>query len=115
MAASFTPAKVATPGGSDTTYGNKKRRVRDITVSGTYTTGGDTIDPVALFGLRSMDEFNIHGVPTDGTLAYPASYIPSTGKLKFWETGTAAAGSAEKGSGESLAGITFRVTAYGSR
>jgi hypothetical protein len=110
MAATYTGAKVP---GADTVFGNKRRRVRDITMSGTYTTGGDAI-PASVFGLKTLDEVNIHGTPTDGTVAYPATYIYSSGKLKLFETGTAAAGSAEKGSGESLTGITFRATAYGA-
>lgn len=110
MAVTFTPARVT---GADTVVGNKRRRVRDITCSGTYTTGGDTLSP-SLFGLKSFDEVNIHNTPTDGTLAYPATFVYSTGKVKFWETGSAGAGSAEKGSGESMASVVFRVTAYGT-
>lgn len=112
MAVTFTPARVV---GANTTFGNKRRRVVDITCSGTYTTGGDTFDPRALFGLAQVDEVVIHGVPTDGTLAYFATFLYATNKLKFFETGTGGAGSAEKGSGESLASVTFRATAYGTK
>jgi hypothetical protein len=113
MAVTFTPAKVT---GANTTFGNKRRRVVDITCSGTYTPGGDTFDTYALFGLRSVDEVLIHnGLATDGTVAYPALYVAATGKLKFFEGPATGAGLAEKGSGESLASVTFRATAYGTK
>lgn len=112
MAVTFTAARVP---GANSTFGNKRRRVVDITCAGTYTTGGDTLDTRALFGLAQVDEIVIHGLPSDGTVAYPATFLYATGKLKFWETGTGGAGSAEKGSGESLASVTFRATAYGTK
>lgn len=97
----------------DYTEGPRKRRVRDVALSGTYTTGGDALLASA-FGLRRIDELLVHTNATDGTLAYPCVYIYSSGKLKLFETSASAStGLDEKGSGESLTGITVRVTVIG--
>jgi hypothetical protein len=112
VTATYTPA-IPSPK-PDQKLGNRKRVVRDITLSGTYTTGGDPLLP-SVFGLKVIDELNVHcGSATDGTVQYPCSYIYSSNKLKLWESGGAAGtAAAEKGSGESLTGIVFRATAIG--
>lgn len=108
MAATYTPVRV-------TSYvvGNKRRRVFDVTLSGTYTTGGDALTPTAL-GLKVIEEFIPHGGASDGTVQYPIHYVYSSNKVKLFESGGAAGtAAAEKGSGESLTGIVFRVSVVG--
>jgi len=118
MAATYTAARiVASPGlNLDDTWGKFKVRARTITFAGTYTTGGDAV-PVTLnsnLGVKNLVAILPLGPATDGTLAYGATFIRSSGKIKLWETGSAAAGSAEKGSGESLTGITLDCLVVGT-
>lgn len=110
MAATYTAAKLSPA--VDDAWGKHKVRGRKITFAGTYTTGGDAIT-ASLFGLSQVLYVIPLGPATDGTLAYDATYIPSSKKIKLWETGTGAAGSAEKGSAESLTSITLDVLAIG--
>lgn len=110
MAATYTAAKLSPA--VDDTWGKYKVRGRTVTFAGTYTTGGDAVTP-GLFGLTQLIAVIPLGPATDGTLAYDATYIQSSKKIKLWETGTGGAGSAEKGSGESLTSITLGVLAIG--
>jgi hypothetical protein len=122
MAATYTAAKFPSSFGSgpnpDDTWGKEKVRFRTITLAGTYTTGGDALYATrdacrALFGFGNLLALVPIGPATDGTLSYDVTFVRSSLKLKLWETGSAAAGSAEKGSGESLTGITLDVMAVG--
>lgn len=95
-------------------WGNKQRVVYDVSATSTYTSGGDVITFPHFRDITNqiarVEEFNVSsGLPSDGTLAYPLTYVFSSGKIKFWETGAANAGFAEKGAGESLSTTTFRV------
>lgn len=110
MAATYTAARLSPA--VDDTWGKYKVRGRTITFAGTYTTGGDAVTP-GLFGLTQVIALVPLGPATDGTLGYDSTYIQSSKKIKLWETGSAAAGSAQKGSGESLTGITLDVLAIG--
>jgi hypothetical protein len=114
MAATYTAAKFSGVGqmNVDDTWGKFKVRGRTVTLAGTYTTGGDAMT-AQLFGLRVLLYLIPLAPATDGTLAYDSTFVRSSAKLKLWETGTAAAGSAEKGSGESLTGITLDCLAVG--
>lgn len=114
MAATYTAARIAASPNLnlDDTWGKFKVRARTVTFAGTYTTGGDAITAATL-GLRALVAIIPLAPATDGTLAYDSTWIRSSGKIKLWETGTAAAGSAEKGSGESLTGITLDCLAIG--
>ena len=108
MAATYTLTKVAAY-----VTGNRKTKVYDVALSGTYTTGGDALTASAL-GLRVVEQFHSSGGATDGSVQYPVTYNFSTNKVKLWESGgTAGTAAAEKGSGESLTGITMRITAVG--
>lgn len=109
MAATYTLTKV-----SAYSEANKRVRVYDVALSGTYTTGGDALTAAAL-GLKVVEEFIVHSSgASDGTVQYPVHYIYSSNKLKLWESGGAAGtAAAEKGSGESLTGISLRVTVRG--
>lgn len=97
-------------------WGNKQRHVWDISVTGTYTAGGDVITLPNFRDINAQlarveEVYFSNGLPTDGTVAYPATYIFSSGKIKFWETGAAInTGLADKGAGESLSTTTFRMT-----
>lgn len=112
MAATYTLTR-PTPN-PDAVVSNRKKRVRDIAFSGTYTTGGDALLPSA-FGLKVFDELTFHnGSVSDGTVSYPVVFIPSSNKVKLFESGGAAGtAAAEKGSAESLTSITGRATAIG--
>ena len=110
MAATYTAARLAPA--VDDTWGKYKVRGRKITFAGTYVTGGDAVTP-GLFGLSQILALIPLGPATDGTLAYDATYVQSSKKIKLWETGTGGAGSAEKGNGESLTSITLDVLAIG--
>lgn len=110
MAATYTAAKFSPS--VDDMWGKWKVRGRAVTFAGTYTTGGDAITP-QLFGLSQIIAVVPLGPATDGTVAYDLTYIPTTKKIKLWETGSAAAGSAEKGSGESLTNVGAWMIAIG--
>lgn len=111
MAATYTPTQV-----DAFVAGNKRFKIVDIALSGTYTTGGDALNASAL-GLTRVLAL-LGGSATDGTVQYPVQPVYSTSgtsvTLKLFESGgTAGTAAAEKGSGESLTGITVRVVAIG--
>lgn len=97
-------------------WGNKQRHLYDVSSTGTYTTGGDVITFPHFRDLANqlarVEEVNfVNGLPSDGTVAYPGTYVKASGKIKFWETGAAVnTGLAEKGSGESVSTTTFTIT-----
>lgn len=111
MAVTFALTKVASG-----KWGNKTRYVYDVSATSTYTTGGDVITfphfrDITNQIARVEEIYFDNGLPSDGTVAYPATYVFASGKIKFWETGAAInTGLAEKGSGESMSTTTFRVT-----
>lgn len=118
MAATYTAARIsASPTiNLDDQWGKFKVRARTITFAGTYTTGGDAI-PTTLnsnLGVKNLIAILPLGPATDGTVAYDATFIRSSGKVKLWESGAANAGSAEKGSGESLTGVTLDCLVLGT-
>lgn len=112
MAATYTTTRVTAY-----TEANKKVRVWDVALSGTYTTGGDVIPTDAFgrtLGLRKVEEFIVHNGADDGTVQYPVSFSYSTLKVKLYESGGAAGtAAAEKAAGEALTNIQFRVTVKG--
>lgn len=110
MAATYTAARLSPA--VDDTWGKYKIRGRRVTMAGTYATGGNAVTP-QLFGLTRVLALIPLGPATDGTLAYDLTYFASTKAIILWETGSAAAGSAQKGNGESLTGIAFDVLAIG--
>lgn len=114
MAATYTAARIAASPNLnlDDTWGKFKVRARTITFAGTYTTGGDALLATTV-GVRAIIAVIPLAPATDGTLAYDSSWLRASGKIKLWETGSAAAGSAEKGSGESLTGITLDALIVG--
>lgn len=60
---------------SDSTFGNKKIRIRDITSdTGDYVVGGFTLT-AAQFGLRRFDFITIDGAATEGTAGANAQVI----------------------------------------
>lgn len=98
---------------SQSKWGNKVRIVYDVSMTGTYTTGGDVMLIPHFRDITNqiarLEELHVQGTPTDGTVGYPITYVLSSGKVKFWES-TAAAGHAEKGAAESVSTTTFRMT-----
>lgn len=97
---------------------NKRVNVFDLAVTGTYVTGGFTVTASQL-GLRKIEEFIIHGCAWDsaGSLGYVPVVQYQTNrtsvKVILLETGSAAAGSAEKGNGEDVGTLGMSVTAVG--
>jgi hypothetical protein len=78
-----------------------------ITATGTNTAGGDAITPAAL-GLSLIESLKL--TPSDnGTLAFQAKWIKSTGKIKFF--GTNAVPGAAVGDPEVTAGTTLSTYA----
>lgn len=58
-----------------------------LTLSGTYTTGGDVV-PADTFGLGSVETFNVTSAVTNGTESLIGRYLPASGKLQlFWGGG----------------------------
>ena len=101
--------------GADTTWGNKRVRVRDITFDSSYPTGGEPLTPADV-GLKKIEQAVPHGAArnTAGTLAVDVAYDATTAKLFAYETAaTVATPHAEVGSGESLATYTVRITFIG--
>ena len=110
--ASYTPSTVAA-----FVAGNRRVKIVNLTASGNYVTGGDSITAAAL-GLRRIESFIPNGGATDGTVQYPAVPVfaanNSSVSVKLFESGGAAGvAAAEKANAESLAGVTLRATVIG--
>lgn len=110
---------IARVSGADTTWGNKKVKVRDITFDSSYPTGGESLT-AADVGLRKIDQVIPNGTAVDsdgtgGTHAVVVVYDYSTAKLQAFEGGASANAAVfdEKGSTESLANYLVRVTFVG--
>jgi len=107
---------------ADCTFGNKRMKVRDVTFSGSYATGGETINASDV-GLRRIDQcysqgFAAGSTPTSGN---PVGTIVASGGgsvvLRLYELGgTGAAGDpfAEKTNSEAyISGQNVRLTFVG--
>ena len=94
MAYTFTPVD-----GSEgkTTWGNKKVRIVDITFTGTYPTGGETLVPKD-FGMRKIHY--ITGVATEAagqTTAWLPYWDKANSKVKLFGLAAGATGFTEHG------------------
>lgn len=80
---------------SDHVEGNKRVRVRDITLDNSYPTGGYTLNPSDV-GLRSRidtADCELALASSGGATARAVSYNYGTGKLQVYTTGSAEAAS----------------------
>lgn len=102
----------------DTTWGNKKRRVRDIVFSGTYTAGTSEVITAAQVGLKVIDEVSVHGGcvrATAGTGNPVAIVYPSATQVRVvaYEGAAALSPLAEKATEAWEAGTAGRFTFIG--
>jgi hypothetical protein len=120
MAVTITITKPA--GVQDTTFGNKKIKVRDVTFNtGTYVTGGNTI-LASDFGLKRIDfcSFGTQGM-TGGTSGATVNWIGVTYAaagtsitVQQYESAATGLPGLEKTSAEAtVANATFRVMVVG--
>lgn len=108
----LTVAKVS---GADFTDGNKRRRVRTITLDSSYLTAGEALIPADV-GLRVITEAIPHGAfrNTDGTLGVFVSYDVTNQKLlAYWGNAGSASGLPEVTSTTDLSTYSGRITFIG--
>lgn len=103
----------------DTTWGNKKRRVRDAVFSGTYTLGTSEVITAASVGLRVIDEVSVHGgcVRATAGTANPVTIIyssPTSIRVVAFEGAAALSPLAEKTTEAWEAGTAGRFTFIGN-
>ncbi len=105
--------------GSDTIFGNKRIKIRDIqlTSGANYTTGGETVTP-AMVGLRKIDQVltDAGGKNATGTFAVPVRYDYTASKLQAYRYNGASAGVAfleEVGAATDLSTFSVRATFIG--
>jgi len=111
MAATFSAAAVAPLELVPHNEGHWRTVIAAVTVSGTYTTGGDALAPGA-FGLDRILLFVADMDEISSTTGAIPRYDYANNKLKFYESGASGAVFPEKGNGESVAG-TFRCMVIG--
>ena len=101
--------------GADYTHGNKKVKVRDLTFSGNYATGGESLT-ASSFGLRVLEQviFHGHAAAADEATANMLHYDYTGKKVVFYEGSTAGTALSEKTNAEAYpTGCKVRVTAIG--
>lgn len=105
-------AKVA---GGDHVAGNKRRLPRDLTFSGNYATGGETVLP-ATVGLKTIEQVVHNGVAisSDVATALGVAYNHATSKFVFYEGSAAGTALSEKTNAEAYpTGLKLRCTFVG--
>jgi hypothetical protein len=100
----------------DATCDARAVKVRELTFSGNYATGGESVT-AADVGLRRLDSVIPHGgvaVSSDLTTAIPIFYNHGTAKFVFYEGSAAATALTEKTNAEPYpTGCNARVTFIG--
>jgi hypothetical protein len=98
--------------GADTTFGNKKIKIRDVTFDSSYPTGGEPLT-AADVGLKRIDQVlcDAGAKNAAGTLVIPVRYDHANAKLQGYEYNGAAAGVARL---QELAN-TFDASAFTAR
>lgn len=100
---------------ADTTFGNKKIKIRTLTFSSNYATGGEAL-AASDFGLKKIQHISFGGVASssDVATACAVSYDYTNGKVVFYESGAANAALAEKTNAEAYpTGCNVRVLVVG--
>jgi hypothetical protein len=96
--------------------GDRKEVIADVTMSGSYATGGDTC-PATLLGLDlELNIVDVCGRAYNGTLAFDAHYNHATNKMMLFGTNAtpgAAVGDPEVPSTTNVAAYVVRVRAVG--
>ena len=98
--------------GTDYVSGNKKVKVRTLTFSGNYATGGESLTASDV-GLKKIHQVIFHGgvaAASDLATANPIFYNHATNKVVFYEGSAAGTALAEKTNAEAHATGSF-VTA----
>jgi len=106
---------VAKVTGADSVWGNKRVKVRDITFSGNYATGGEAL-VASDVDLRVIEQVIPQGVASAADLATSNSvhYDHANNKLVFYESGASGTAQAEKTNGEAYpTGSILRATFIG--
>lgn len=84
-----------------------------LTATGTYTTSGDAV-AASLFGLGSIESFEVNSPFTNGTEALVSRFIPSSGKLMhFWTGGAISSELDEITSSDTITSFVGHVTVRG--
>lgn len=106
-------AKVA---GADCVIGNKKMKVRTLTFSGNYATGGESLKASAV-NLKKIEQVQFHGgvaPAADMATGNPIVYNHATSKVVFFEAAADATALKEKTNGEAYpTGSVIRATFIG--
>lgn len=92
----------------DTVEGVDSAVYAQLTFSGTYATGGETLTPGEL-GLAAVKLVQCEDVRATATTVVPAQYNVATGKVQIFDDA-----GVEVANGVSLTGFTLRIKAIGS-
>jgi hypothetical protein len=101
--------------GADHIAGNKRVKVRTLTFSSTYATGGESVT-AANVGLKKIDEVIPHGMAmsTDLATGNMVGYDYANSKFVFFESGSSGTAMAEKTNSEAYpTGSNLRCTFKG--
>lgn len=99
---------------ADTTWGNKKVKVRDITFDNSYPDNGEALT-ASQVGLRKIEQAIPNGPAraADGSTAVVTAFDLTNSKVIAYESGASGAVLPEKGDTESLDGYVQRWTFVG--
>jgi hypothetical protein len=90
--------------GTDYVSGNKKVKVRKLTFSGNYATGGESLTASTTnVGLKKIDQVIFHGgvaAASDLATGVPVFYNHATSKVVFYEGSAAGTALSEKTNAE---------------
>lgn len=90
-------------------YPDKYQIVTDITLDGSYSSGGYLLDPKQL-GVLAIDHVDANVVTGEG---FTPTYVASTGKLKMLKSAGAAGQHAEAVAGDLTSSIKVRCNVTG--
>lgn len=108
MAATWT----VTPLDREQSIGSYRAVAATLSASGTYSTGGDTLDLGAALGLQSVYMVLIDEA-TNGTIASGAVYDYTNKKIKLFGGAASGSGHAELTAATSLTSFVAHVIAFG--
>ena len=112
-AAAITLAKLSP--NADTTFGNKKVKIRTLTFTGDYATGGVSLTASDV-GLKKIQfvEFSGVGAASDVATANALTYDYTNSKVVLFESGASGAALAEKTNAETVpTGLNVRAVFIG--
>lgn len=107
---------IAAVAGADYVSANKRVKVRDLTFSGNYATGGESL-VASDVALKKVTQVLIHGgvaAASDLATAIPVFYDYATSKFTFYEGSAAGTALSEKTNAEAYpTGCKLRATFIG--